>query len=75
MLERARFKNASSMATSQTHSNTYLTTTWMFPQMMGDLCLLAGSPRDAADHYTTAIQVCKSVGDVLWHAGDDAVMT
>ena len=36
--------------------------------MMGDYCLLAGSPRDAADHYSGCIPLCRSVDDHLWHA-------
>ena len=36
---------------------------------MGDYCLLAGSPRDAAEHYTAAASLCRSVDDYMWHAG------
>ena len=38
-------------------------------QSMGDYCLLAGSPRDAADHYSASITVLRSVDDHMWHAG------
>jgi hypothetical protein len=36
---------------------------------MGDYCLLAGSPIDASDHYSTAIELARLTGDVFWHAG------
>ena len=33
---------------------------------MGDVALLAGSPVDALEHYTTAIDLSKACGDVVW---------
>lgn len=36
---------------------------------IGDYCLLAGSPADATDHYSTAIELARLTGDVFWHAG------
>ena len=33
---------------------------------MGDVSLLAGSPADAIEHYTTAIDLAKACGDVVW---------
>ncbi|CAM6105164.1 unnamed protein product [Calypogeia fissa] len=36
---------------------------------IGDYCLLAGSPADATDHYTTAVELARLTGDVFWHAG------
>ncbi|XP_011625069.1 trafficking protein particle complex II-specific subunit 120 homolog isoform X2 [Amborella trichopoda] len=36
---------------------------------IGDYCLLAGSPVDANDHYSTAIELARLTGDVFWHAG------
>jgi hypothetical protein len=36
---------------------------------IGDYCLLAGSPLDANAHYSTAIELARLTGDVLWHAG------
>ncbi len=33
---------------------------------MGDVSLLAGSPADAIEHYTTAIDLSKACGDVVW---------
>lgn len=33
---------------------------------MGDVSLLAGSPTDAIEHYTTAIDLSKACGDVVW---------
>ncbi len=33
---------------------------------MGDVSLLAGSPTDAVEHYTTAIDLSKACGDVVW---------
>ncbi|TVU15339.1 hypothetical protein EJB05_38856 [Eragrostis curvula] len=38
-------------------------------KIIGDYCLLAGSPVDANAHYTTAIELAKLTGDVFWHAG------
>lgn len=36
---------------------------------IGDYCLLAGSPTDALAHYSTAMELARLTGDVLWHAG------
>ena len=33
---------------------------------MGDVALLAGSPVDAIEHYTTAMDLSKACGDVVW---------
>lgn len=33
---------------------------------MGDVALLAGSAVDAIEHYTTAIDLSKACGDVVW---------
>eukprot|EP00951_Prasinocladus_malaysianus_P031373 scaffold300249_cov51-Prasinocladus_malaysianus.AAC.1 len=33
---------------------------------MGDHCLLAGSPQNAADHYMTAIDLSRAVNDFVW---------
>ncbi|XP_044967070.1 trafficking protein particle complex II-specific subunit 120 homolog isoform X1 [Hordeum vulgare subsp. vulgare] len=38
-------------------------------KIIGDYCLLAGSPADANAHYTTAIDLARLTGDVFWHAG------
>ncbi|CAL5016074.1 unnamed protein product [Urochloa decumbens] len=38
-------------------------------KIIGDYCLLAGSPVDANAHYTTAIELARLTGDVFWHAG------
>ncbi|KAG2573140.1 hypothetical protein PVAP13_7KG230300 [Panicum virgatum] len=38
-------------------------------KIIGDYCLLAGSPMDANAHYTTAIELARLTGDVFWHAG------
>lgn len=36
---------------------------------MGDHCLLAGSPRDALDHFNVAADLCRVVGDWVFQAG------
>ena len=36
---------------------------------VGDYCQLAGSPRDAHEHYLSAIEMAKGCGDHFWHAG------
>ena len=36
---------------------------------VGDYCQLAGSPRDAHDHYLSAIEMARGCGDHFWHAG------
>lgn len=33
---------------------------------MGDMCLLAGSPLDAMDHYNTAIELGRATGDHIY---------
>ena len=33
---------------------------------MGDTALLAGSPADAADHYNTAVELCRLTNDLVW---------
>ena len=33
---------------------------------MGDFSLLAGSPADAADHYTTATELSRISNDLVW---------
>ena len=33
---------------------------------MGDVSLLAGSPADAIEHYSTAIDLSKACADVVW---------
>uniref|UniRef100_A0A0E0KSG1 Uncharacterized protein n=1 Tax=Oryza punctata TaxID=4537 RepID=A0A0E0KSG1_ORYPU len=38
-------------------------------KIIGDYCLLAGSPADANAHYATAIELARLTGDVFWHAG------
>ncbi|XP_062226092.1 trafficking protein particle complex II-specific subunit 120 homolog [Phragmites australis] len=38
-------------------------------KIIGDYCLLAGSPVDANAHYTTSIELARLTGDVFWHAG------
>ncbi|AQK44608.1 Trafficking protein particle complex II-specific subunit 120-like protein, partial [Zea mays] len=38
-------------------------------KIIGDYCLLPGSPVDANAHYTTAIELARLTGDVFWHAG------
>ncbi|OEL21859.1 Trafficking protein particle complex II-specific subunit 120-like protein [Dichanthelium oligosanthes] len=38
-------------------------------KIIGDYCLLAGSPVDANLHYTTSIELARLTGDVFWHAG------
>lgn len=35
---------------------------------MGDFCLLAGSPTDAADHFTTAAELSRNCNDSVWCA-------
>jgi Transport protein Trs120 or TRAPPC9, TRAPP II complex subunit len=38
-------------------------------KFLADLCLLAGSPLDAYEHYLKAAELCKTVAmDPLWHA-------
>jgi len=37
-------------------------------KMMGDFSLLAGSPSDAADHYTTAVELARISNDSVWCA-------
>lgn len=32
----------------------------------GDVCLLAGCPRDALEHYTTGLESAKSAADLVW---------
>jgi hypothetical protein len=36
---------------------------------IGDLCLVTGVPEEAIFHYTVAIDLLRSVGDVLWTSG------
>ena len=36
---------------------------------IGDLCLLAGSPIDADQHYSSALDTCKSQNDWIWYGG------
>jgi hypothetical protein len=36
---------------------------------IGDLCLVAGVPEEAIFHYSVAIELLRSVGDVLWTSG------
>eukprot|EP00271_Cylindrocystis_brebissonii_P001330 TRINITY_DN11609_c0_g1_i1.p1 TRINITY_DN11609_c0_g1~~TRINITY_DN11609_c0_g1_i1.p1 ORF type:complete len:1279 (+),score=268.61 TRINITY_DN11609_c0_g1_i1:228-4064(+) len=36
---------------------------------IGDYCLLAGSPRDAHEHYLSGLELAKAGNDLLWHAG------
>ncbi|KAH7365567.1 hypothetical protein KP509_18G035400 [Ceratopteris richardii] len=38
-------------------------------KIIGDYCLLAGSPLDADAHYNTAIELARLTGDLFWHAG------
>lgn len=33
---------------------------------MGDHCMLAGSPKNAAEHYSTAIDLSRAVNDFIW---------
>ena len=35
---------------------------------LADISLLAGSPADAQDHYTTAAELCRVSNDWLWTA-------
>lgn len=35
---------------------------------LADISLLAGSPGDAHDHYTTAAELCRVSSDWLWTA-------
>ena len=35
---------------------------------MGDYSLLAGSPADALDHYTTALELARTCNDFIWMA-------
>lgn len=35
-------------------------------KMMGDYCLLAGSPADARDHYQTAADLARASTDFIW---------
>ena len=35
---------------------------------LADISLLAGSPADAEDHYTTAAELCRVSNDWLWTA-------
>eukprot|EP01025_Chloroclados_australasicus_P033741 TRINITY_DN3449_c1_g1_i6.p1 TRINITY_DN3449_c1_g1~~TRINITY_DN3449_c1_g1_i6.p1 ORF type:complete len:1325 (-),score=173.53 TRINITY_DN3449_c1_g1_i6:756-4730(-) len=36
-------------------------------KFMGDCCMLAGTPRDAIEHYITGIEMAKQSGDAVWH--------
>ena len=36
---------------------------------IGDLCLVTGVPEEAIFHYTVAIDLLRSVGDMLWMSG------
>lgn len=36
---------------------------------IGDLCLVAGVPEEAIFHYSVAIDLLRSVGDLLWMSG------
>lgn len=36
---------------------------------IGDLCLVTGVPEEAIFHYSVAIDLLHSVGDVLWMSG------
>ncbi|MFS7996795.1 putative TRAPP II complex, Trs120 protein [Helianthus anomalus] len=36
---------------------------------IGDYCLLAGSPVDANNHYSTALELARLTGDYFWFAG------
>ncbi|CAG9466654.1 unnamed protein product [Pedinophyceae sp. YPF-701] len=36
---------------------------------IGDCCLLAGAPRNALEHYSSAIDLARSTGDGAWVAG------
>lgn len=36
---------------------------------IGDYCLLAGSPVDANNHYSTALELARLTGDYFWYAG------
>ncbi|XP_076957644.1 trafficking protein particle complex II-specific subunit 120 homolog isoform X2 [Bidens hawaiensis] len=36
---------------------------------IGDYCLLAGSPLDAHNHYCTALELSRMIGDYFWYAG------
>lgn len=35
-------------------------------KMQGDICLMAGSPADAAEHYRSACDIAKAVSDWVW---------
>lgn len=35
---------------------------------LGDWCLLAGSPKDAMEHYASCTEIAKMSGDVVWSA-------
>ncbi|KAI3512312.1 hypothetical protein L1887_19627 [Cichorium endivia] len=36
---------------------------------IGDYCLLAGSPVDANNHYSDALELARTIGDYFWYAG------
>lgn len=33
----------------------------------GDMCLLAGSPRDAFEHYKSSMDLARTTGDLVWY--------
>lgn len=37
-------------------------------KLLGDWCLLAGSPKDSLEHYMTCVELAKLSGDVVWSA-------
>lgn len=39
-----------------------------FTKHQADMCLLAGSPLDAQEYYTSAVDLCKTHQDWLWVA-------